>query len=184
MHVSLRRPGGSLPDPTACDARRNNSTNLATLSRAPRLAAWRLCNCPNRQLAATGTQHFEPLHHPATASERMRSVRSRTQRAAPRLRACQKFYPQMTQINLMTPEPKPLNLCKSAQSVDHSCLFVFIRVNSWLPGFVRFLQRRDVDLVHLHHRVHDTLGFRRIGIGQHVAENDRADLPRESEFVF
>ena len=58
------------------------------------------------------------------------------------------------------------------------------RVNSWLPGFVRFLQRRDVDLVHLHHRGHDALGFRFIRIAEHVAENNRVHLPRETEFVF
>src|SRR5947207_1230318 len=46
------------------------------------------------------------------------------------------------------------------------------------------LERRDVDLIHLHHRIHDALGFRLIGIGQHIAENNRTHLPRETEFVF
>src|SRR5215831_16216311 len=49
---------------------------------------------------------------------------------------------------------------------------------------VGFFKLRDVDLVHLHHGVHDAFGFRFIRIAEHVAENDRADLPREAEFVF
>src|SRR5437667_10674629 len=45
-------------------------------------------------------------------------------------------------------------------------------------------QGGNVDLVHFHHRVHDARCFRFIGIGQHIAENDRVDLPGETEFVF
>src|SRR5437667_12421402 len=45
-------------------------------------------------------------------------------------------------------------------------------------------QGGNVDLVHFHHRFHDARCFRFIGIGQHIAENDRVDLPGESEFVF
>ncbi len=47
-----------------------------------------------------------------------------------------------------------------------------------------FFQGGNVDLVHFHQRVHDARCFRFIGIGQHIAENDRVDLPGESEFVF
>ena len=41
-----------------------------------------------------------------------------------------------------------------------------------------------MNLVHFHHRFHDAIRLPGIGIGQHIAEKDRGDLPRETEFVF
>src|SRR5437867_805269 len=68
-------------------------------------------------------------------------------------------------------------------STDSDLVSTFvIRISSFRHR--RLFQSGDVDLVHFHHRVHDALGFRFIGIAEHVAENDRADLPRETEFVF
>jgi len=48
----------------------------------------------------------------------------------------------------------------------------------------RPFQRGDVNLVHFHHRFHDAIRLSGVGISQHVAEKDRVDLPRETEFVF
>src|SRR5437867_10507815 len=45
-------------------------------------------------------------------------------------------------------------------------------------------QGGDVNLVHFHHRFHDAIRLPGIGIGQHIGEKDRVDLPRETEFVF
>src|SRR5262245_42329025 len=42
---------------------------------------------------------------------------------------------------------------------------------------VRPLQPRDVDLLHLEHRVHDPLRLRGIGIAEHLAEHRGRDLP-------
>src|SRR5207249_1511824 len=45
-------------------------------------------------------------------------------------------------------------------------------------------QGGNVDLVHFHHRFNDAIRLPGIRIGQHVAEKDWVDLPRETEFVF
>src|SRR5207249_8833749 len=44
-------------------------------------------------------------------------------------------------------------------------------------------QGGNVDLVHFHHRFNDAIRLPGIRIGQHVAEKDWVDLPRETEFV-
>jgi hypothetical protein len=64
------------------------------------------------------------------------------------------------------------------------CVNVRIRRSSFVISPCGLFQGGDVDLVHFHHRVHDARCFRFIGIGQHIAENDRVDLLGESEFVF
>ena len=59
-----------------------------------------------------------------------------------------------------------------------------VRRSSLVISPCGLFQSGNVDLVHFHQRVHDARCFRFIGIGQHIAENDRVDLPGESEFVF
>ena len=49
---------------------------------------------------------------------------------------------------------------------------------------VRAIQRGDINFFHIQHGCHYTLGPGRILIGQHVAENNRTHLPRETKFVF
>ena len=55
----------------------------------------------------------------------------------------------------------------------------------FIPSSLRGLfQGGDVNLVHFHHRFHNAIRLPGIRIGQHVAEKDWVDLPRETEFVF
>jgi hypothetical protein len=49
---------------------------------------------------------------------------------------------------------------------------------------LRVLQRCDVDLLHLQHRVHDAAGLGAIGIGEEAWKSGGDDLPGHSEFVF
>src|SRR5262245_16928395 len=49
---------------------------------------------------------------------------------------------------------------------------------------ISVVQRFDVDLLHLKHRVHDAFGFRGVLLVQHVNQHSWSDLPRQAEFVF
>jgi hypothetical protein len=64
------------------------------------------------------------------------------------------------------------------------CVNVRIRRSSLVISPCGLFQGGDVDLVHFHHRFHDAIRLPGIAIGQHIAEKDRVDLPRETEFVF
>src|SRR6188768_1196456 len=60
-------------------------------------------------------------------------------------------------------------------------------LRSWLIGATstatRRLDRCDVDLLHLHHRIERALGGSGIGIGYRLGKSDRRDLPGQSPFV-
>src|SRR5712664_99007 len=45
------------------------------------------------------------------------------------------------------------------------------------------LQAFDVDLLHLHHRLHDALRYCGIGIAQELRQRGRNDLPRQTELI-
>src|SRR5512143_3676956 len=48
----------------------------------------------------------------------------------------------------------------------------------------RRLDRSDVDLFHLHHRIESTLGGGGVGIGDRFGQGDRRNLPGQAPFVF
>jgi len=72
-------------------------------------------------------------------------------------------------------------LRNASQTDDQPRARLFNRKPSSSRGL---FQGGDVDLVHFHRRFHDAIRLPGIGIGQHIAEKDRVDLPRENEFVF
>src|SRR5947208_14054066 len=76
------------------------------------------------------------------------------------------------------------SIVSATLGVRHSCLVIPSSFDIRALALRGFAQSIDVDLVHLHHGVHDALGFGFIRIAKHVAENDRVHLPRETEFVF
>src|SRR3546814_13237686 len=47
----------------------------------------------------------------------------------------------------------------------------------------RGFDRRDVDLLHRHHRVHRTLGGGAIGTGRCIEQRARGDLPRKAPAI-
>src|SRR5437762_10786457 len=53
----------------------------------------------------------------------------------------------------------------------------------FLFSVVRLIERWDVDLVHLQHRVHNALRLRRVFVRQHLDQYGGNDLPRQTEFV-
>lgn len=63
------------------------------------------------------------------------------------------------------------------------CGSVRIRRLSLVISPCGFFQGGNVDLIHFHYRFHDAIRLLGIAIGQHIAEKDRGDLPRETEFV-
>jgi hypothetical protein len=52
-----------------------------------------------------------------------------------------------------------------------------------MSGGLRPFQRRQVDLAHLQHRLHDALRLVGIFVHQHLRQRFRDDLPREAELV-
>src|SRR5713101_4568358 len=52
-----------------------------------------------------------------------------------------------------------------------------------LPAAVRVLQLRDVELLHLQHRLHGRPRIAGLRVGEELAEHRRDDLPRQSELV-
>src|SRR5690242_9383232 len=55
-------------------------------------------------------------------------------------------------------------------------------VSSRLSG-KRALQRRDVELLHAHQRAHGPLALSAVGIGEHLRQNLRHNLPGHAEFI-
>src|SRR5919197_1594803 len=56
---------------------------------------------------------------------------------------------------------------------------------SWSSGSAACrLDRRDVDLLHLHHRIEGALGNSRIGIRDRLRQGDRGNLPGQAPSVF
>src|SRR5438445_2002949 len=77
----------------------------------------------------------------------------------------------------------PTSACASSPSspgnLDH-------RGTRTIPSLsvVGLLQRRNVDLLHLQHGLHDALRFDRILVAQHLVQNHRRHLPWDAVFVF
>src|SRR5262245_35046147 len=70
------------------------------------------------------------------------------------------------------------SVCNASESDFVSRLRAGMNISWILCSIIRVLQRRDVDLAHAQHGLHDALRFRRVLVLQQLAQDRRNDLPR------
>src|SRR2546423_137949 len=154
----------------------------------PRSAA---SSCPlTRVCAQRYGNHIWQSPRPPSTSRRPTtgaSRRSLAPRTAPRPRWCAKRW--LSTPAAMRPAPAPR---ASAPAGAAAVMSPSGRRNSWaapaaaarpLPPVVGLLQALDVELLHLHHRLHDPGRLFRILVPQELAQHGGHDLPRHAELV-